>query len=138
MGNCRQIGTRAWGLRSVNAPIGRSSTPAGEAGCWRVDWTSATTRDTEAQPAGERLRRRLERHPTSGAGWVGRFVFHAIAVSFDKQCLPVMHQPVDQGRGQGVVHVEQGAPFPEGSIRGQHDRSGFITGSNYLVMWRTT
>ena len=43
-----------------------------------------------------------------------------------------MHQPVDQGRGQGVVHIEQGAPFPEDSIRGQHDRSGFITGSNDL------
>ena len=43
-----------------------------------------------------------------------------------------MHQPVDQGRGQGVVHVKQGAPFPERSIRGQHDRSGFITGSDHL------
>src|SRR5208337_4667986 len=28
--------------------------------------------------------------------------------------------------------VKQGAPFPEGSIRGQHDRSGFITGSDHL------
>src|SRR4051794_18395895 len=46
--------------------------------------------------------------------------------------LAVMHQPVDQGRGQGVVRVEQGAPFPEGSIRGEHDRSGFITGRNHL------
>jgi len=44
----------------------------------------------------------------------------------------MMHQPIDQGRGQGVVHVEQGAPFPEGSIRGQHDRSGFVTGRHYL------
>ncbi len=26
----------------------------------------------------------------------------------------------------------QGAPFPEGRIRGQHDRSGFITGSDHL------
>ena len=43
-----------------------------------------------------------------------------------------MHQPVDQGRGQGVVHVEQGAPFPEDSIRGQHDRAGFITGRDHL------
>ena len=43
-----------------------------------------------------------------------------------------MHQPVDQGRCQCVVHINQGAPFPEGSIRGQHDRSGFITGSNHL------
>jgi hypothetical protein len=43
-----------------------------------------------------------------------------------------MHQPIDQGRGQGVVYIEQGAPFPEDAIRTQHDRSGFITGGNYL------
>ena len=43
-----------------------------------------------------------------------------------------MHQPVDQGRCQGVVHIEQGAPFPEGSIRSQHDRSDFITGGDNL------
>jgi hypothetical protein len=43
-----------------------------------------------------------------------------------------MHQPIDQGRCQCVVHIEQGAPFPEGSIRGDHDRSGFITGSDHL------
>lgn len=40
----------------------------------------------------------------------------------------VMHQPIDQGRCQRVVHIEQGAPFPEGSIRGDRDRAGFITG----------
>ena len=79
----------------------------------------------------ERLRRRRQRWRRQGLGGL-RFVFHAIAVSFDHQGLPVMHQPIDQGRGQGVVHVEEGAPFPEGSIRGQHDRSGFITGSNHL------
>ena len=27
---------------------------------------------------------------------------------------------------------QSGPPFPEGSIRGQHDRSGFITGGNHL------
>ena len=43
-----------------------------------------------------------------------------------------MHQPIDQGRCQSVVDIEQGAPFPEGSIRGQHDRSGFITSGNHL------
>src|SRR6266567_8166264 len=82
--------------------------------------------------AGGERRRRLSRCLASGAGWVGRFVFHAIAVSFDNECLPVMHQPVDQGRGQGVVDIKQGAPFPEDAIRGQHTRSGFVTGSNYL------
>jgi hypothetical protein len=43
-----------------------------------------------------------------------------------------MHQPVDQGRGQGVVHVKDFAPFPKGSIRGDHDRSHFITGGDNL------
>jgi hypothetical protein len=43
-----------------------------------------------------------------------------------------MHQPVDQGRCQGVVHVKEFAPFPEGSIRGGHDRSNFITGGDNL------
>ena len=61
-------------------------------------------------------------------GRIGIFVSHAIAVSLNDDRLPVMHQPVDQGRGQGVVHVKQGAPFPEGSIRGQHDRSGLHNG----------
>jgi hypothetical protein len=43
-----------------------------------------------------------------------------------------MHQPVDQGCGQGVVHIELGAPLPEGSIRSQHDRSDFMTGGDTL------
>ena len=43
-----------------------------------------------------------------------------------------MHQPVDQGRGQSVVHVKDFAPFPEGPIRGDHDRSNFITGGDNL------
>src|ERR1700677_2580247 len=80
--------------------------------------------------------RTLSRRVWSRAGWLrirlGIFVSHPIAVSFNDDSLPVMHQPVDQGRGQGVVRVTQGAPFPERSIRGQHDRSGFITGSDHL------
>jgi hypothetical protein len=43
-----------------------------------------------------------------------------------------MHQPVDQGRCQGVVHVKDFAPFPEGSIRGNPDRSNFITAGHTL------
>jgi hypothetical protein len=47
----------------------------------------------------------------------------------------VLRQPFDNPeappRGQGVVHVQQGAPFPEGSIRGEHNRSRFITGSDH-------
>src|SRR5271163_855876 len=129
----RQQGTRAWGLRSGNEPIGRTKSPQ----AWRAarGWAGLPrTLTTGGSRAGERLQQRLEAPATSGAGWVARivFVFHAIAVSFDNECLPVMHQPVDQGCGQGVVHIKEGAPFPEGSIRGQHDRSGFVTGSNHL------
>src|SRR5271157_3681020 len=65
-------------------------------------------------------------------GRIGIFVSHAITVSFNNDPLPVMHQPVDQGRCQGVVHIKEGAPFPEGSIRGDHDRSDFITGGDNL------
>jgi hypothetical protein len=43
-----------------------------------------------------------------------------------------MHQPVDQGRGQGVVHFKEYALFPKGTIRGDHDRSNFITGGENL------
>ena len=111
--SCRQHGTRAWGLGSGNEPIGRTKSPRARRAArgWAGLPVPLTTRRLTGRgttpPAAGAL-------PTSGAGWVGRFVFHAIAVSFDNQCLPVMHQPVDQGRGQGVVHIKEGAPFPEG------------------------
>jgi hypothetical protein len=63
----------------------------------------------------------LTRLACSRAGRIGIFISHAVAGSLNDECLPVMHQPVDQGRCQGVVHVKEGAPFPEGSIRGEHD-----------------
>ena len=44
----------------------------------------------------------------------------------------MMHRPFDQGRGQGVVHIEEFARFPEAMIRGDHDRSNFITGGDNL------
>jgi len=73
-----------------------------------------------------RMRLTIHQHPIqtwtrrvwSRTGRIRIFVFHAIARSLNEKRLPVMHQPVDQGRGQGVVHVKEGAPFPEGSIRG--------------------
>ena len=55
----------------------------------------ATGRDSDAP----------HRKSSDGLRWVGRFVLHAIAVSSDDNRLPMMHQPVDQGRGQGVVHI---------------------------------
>ena len=136
-GSCQQQGTRAWDLDPVT---NRSAARRARGGLLVGGLDFRVRSRQEAHGPGERLQQPLEALATSGAGWVGRvvFVFHAIAISFDNECLPVMHQPVDQGCGQGVVHVKEGAPFPEGSIRGQHDRSGFITGSNHLVMWCTT
>jgi hypothetical protein len=104
---------------------------------FRVDWTSGTPGD-EGTRAEERRRRRRSRCLASGAGWVARFVVHPIAISFDDQCLPVMPQPVDQGRGQGVVDSKQGAPFPEDALRGQHDRAGFLSGGGYRGWVRGT
>ena len=44
----------------------------------------------------------------------------------------VMHQPIDQGGGQGVVHVEDRAPIPEGSVGSDHDRAAFAPGGDDL------
>lgn len=59
------------------------------------------------------------------------FISHAPTVSLDYERLPV-HQPIDQGRGDGVVHVAGGTRFLEGSMRGKHDRAGVVAESNYL------
>ena len=114
----------------MNRPL-ESAQRDGRAGS-RVGWTSLPLTPDDSSLRGEHPIRTLTRRVWSRAGRVGILVFHAIAGSLNDDRLPVMHQPVDQGRGQGVVHVEQGAPFPEGSIRGEHDRSGFITGSDHL------
>jgi len=52
------------------------------------------------------------------AGWglLGGLVFHAIGVSSNDDRLPVMHQPVDHGGGQGVVDVEDRAPVAQGPV----------------------
>ena len=44
----------------------------------------------------------------------------------------VMHQPVDHGGGQGVVHIEGRAPVPEGSVGRDDDRAGFVPGGDDL------
>jgi hypothetical protein len=46
--------------------------------------------------------------------------------------LPVVHQPVDHGGGQGVVHVKDRAPIPEGSVGRDDDRATFIPGGDDL------
>ena len=53
------------------------------------------------------------RHALGGSGSVsGSLSFIRIAVSFNDNRLPVMHQSIDQGRGQRVVRVTQGGPIP--------------------------
>ena len=68
----------------------------------------------------------------TGAGSVRRLVFHAIAFSSNDDRLPVVHQPIDHGGGQGVVHVEDRAPVPEGAVGADHDRAGFVPGGHDL------
>ena len=68
------------------------------------------------------------RDRNAAKGSVAGFVFRAIAVSVNHDRLPVMHQPVDHGGCQGVVHIEDRAPIPEGAIRGDDDRAAFVPG----------
>src|SRR4051794_1549458 len=88
-------GGQGLGLGSGNEPIGRTKSPQA---CGLVvgglDFRVRSRQD--AHRPGNDSSNGWKRLATSGAGWVGRivFVFHAIAVSFDNDCLPVMHQPV--------------------------------------------
>ena len=60
----------------------------------------------------------------AGSGLLGALVFHAIAVSSNDDRLPVMHQPIDHGGGQGVVHVKDrvGSPGRPGWWRPRSSR----------------
>jgi hypothetical protein len=133
-GSCSRIldqspgSTRARSSR--NRPLEWTSTMAGLLRGWAGRSQPVTPKPTEfaSNTRSERWRTSL----WSLVGRIGIFVFHAITASLNIDPLPVMHEPVDQGRGQGVVHVEEFAPLSEGSIRGDHDRSRFITGGDNL------
>src|SRR5271163_393854 len=73
----RQQGTRAWGLRSGNEPIGRTKSPRA-CGLLVGGLDFGKRSRQEAHGPRERLQQRLEAPATSNAGWVGRivFVFH--------------------------------------------------------------
>ena len=43
-----------------------------------------------------------------------------------------MHQPIDQGGRECVVHVENRTPVLEGAVRRDNDRTGFVSGSDDL------
>ena len=63
---------------------------------------------------------------------LGALVLLAIAVSLNHDLPPVMHQPIDHRGRQRFIHVEGLASVAEGSIRGEHDRSGLIAGRHDL------
>ncbi len=132
-GSCLRIRARAWGQREpAHERTGRFNDPTRWLGSFKGGLDIPSTHARCSSPRIKHPIRTLTRRVWSRAGRVGTFISHHIARSLDDDRLPVMHQPVDQGRCQGVVHAEQGTPFPEGSIREEHDRSGCITGSDYL------
>lgn len=49
-------------------------------------------------------------------------VFHAEPLACDDHGLRVMQQPIQDGRGQGAVVVEDRRPLLEGPVRGDNDR----------------
>ena len=116
--------TRAWGQREpAHDRTGRlKKSPARWPGSLKGGLDIPSTHARCNSLRGEHPLRTLARQVWSRTGRIGIrlgfFVSHPIAVSFNNNRLPVMHQSIDQGRGQGVVRVTQGAPFPERSIRG--------------------
>ena len=133
-GSCSRILDQSLGSTrarsSRNRPLDSPRTMAGLARGWAGRSLPVTPKPTHFAS-----NTRSERGRTALQSLVGRiriFIFHAITISFNRDPLPVMHQPVDQGRGQGAVHVEEFAPFPEGLIRRDHDRSRFVSGGDHL------
>jgi hypothetical protein len=124
---------RAWGQREPALQgTGRLNSPARSPGLLKGGLDIPATHAGFNSLRIEHPFRTLTRRVWSRAGRIGVFVSHSIARSLNNDRLSVMHQPVDQGRCQRVVHIKEGAPFPEGSIRGEHDRSDFITGGDNL------
>src|SRR5437588_2982040 len=64
----------------LNEPIGRTKAPPARRAV-RGRSGLPISHDAKFTGRGERLRQRQQRQPTSSAGWVVAFVFHAIAVS---------------------------------------------------------
>ena len=50
----------------------------------------------------------------------------------DKNRLPVMHQLIDHGGREGIIDVEDLAPFFEHAVGRYHNRTGFISGCHDL------
>jgi hypothetical protein len=96
--------------------------------CWTIPVTHAETNSL-------RIKHPVRPLPYSAPAifrQLNIFYSHDISISLNNDSLSVMHQPVDQARGQGVAHIEEFASFPEGTIRDDHDRSNFITGCDNL------
>ena len=114
-GAARGSWTRAWGQREpADQGTGRWRSPARWRGWLKGGLDIPSTHAGRHSLRGGHPIRTGTRRGESRAGRIRIFVFHTIAGSLNDDRLPVMHQPVDPGRGQGVVHIKQGAPFPEG------------------------
>ncbi len=91
---------------SRNRPLERPSTITGLSQGWAGQ--SPTDHAGRNSLRIERPLRTLTRRAGSRSGRITHVIFHAVVSSFNDDRLPVMHQPVDQGRGQGVVHIDIG------------------------------
>jgi hypothetical protein len=110
----RRFWIRAWGQREpAFRGTGRLNGPARSPGLPRVGWTSPAIHAGCNSLRIEHPLRTLTHSARSRTGRIGFSDSHAKAGSLDDDRLPVMHQPVDQGRCQGVVRIKDGAPFPE-------------------------
>ena len=107
-GAARGFWIRAWGQREpAHQGTGRSNDPAR----WpdvrsRVGWTFPVPHAKCNSLRIEHPIRTLTYCTWSLTGRIGIFVFHAKTRSLNNDPLPVMHQPVDQGRCQGVVLIK--------------------------------
>jgi len=94
---------------------------------------------------GRRHRGRVTDNPASrnhSVGGLGLFLVLVVVLvviasgaktfSLNDQSLSVVHQSVDDGRGQGVVDVEDLAPLAKGTIGGDHDRAALVPGRDDL------
>ena len=92
------------GLKIHSAWLSKSKQPTAVAAGWCCDWPDDVWR----------------------AGLGLDLVFHPKAGAFDDYRLGVMEEPVQDGRGEGAVIVEDAGPLFEGFVGGQHDGAALV------------
>ena len=53
-------------------------------------------------------------------------IFHAVAFSFNDHCFGVMEEPIQDGRGEHAVVIEDFRPLIESSVGCDDDRAPFV------------